>query len=115
MPGSQQANFLVAQFIILAMFSRPMPVDPYNPLPPNQQEDGIRHPSPFVPIRLPVFAIVMSLNDVIVRVLSVGGGSPPRKGTGRNEMNETMEEGGAVEGLPLRPIQNRVKMGRKAD
>jgi etoposide-induced 2.4 mRNA len=93
------------------MYARPTPVDPYNPLPPNQQ-DGIRHPSPFVPIRLPIFAIVLWLNDLIVRILSVGGGSPPRKGTGRNEMTETMEEGG---GIDLRPIRNRVKLGRKAD
>jgi len=102
------------QFIILAMYARPMPVDPYSPLPPNQQQDGIRHPSPLVPIRLPIFTVVIWLNDLIVRVLSVGGGSPSRKGIARNEVTETMEEGGGLNSIPLRPIKNRV-IGRKAD
>jgi etoposide-induced 2.4 mRNA len=97
------------------MYAQPMPVDPYSPLPPNQQEDSIRHPSPYVPIRLPVFAIVMWLNDMIVKVISTGGGGPSRKGTGRNEMTETMEEGGGVGGTPLRPIRNRVNIARRAD
>jgi len=96
-------------FIILAMHARPMPVDPYNPLPPIKQEGGIRHPSPFVPIRLPIFALVMWLNNLIVRILSVGGGSPPRKGAGRNEITETMEEGGGINGVPLRPLRTRAR------
>ena len=61
------------------MYAHPVPLDPYNPLPPSSthtaEEDNIRHPSPFVPIRIPVFALVIWLNDSIVRVLSVGGGS----------------------------------------
>jgi etoposide-induced 2.4 mRNA len=67
----------------MAMHARPVPLDPYNPLPPtssvtfvNRSTEGtIRHPSPFVPIRLPIFAVVIWLNDWIVRVISVGGGN----------------------------------------
>ena len=62
-------NFLILpQYIIMAMHARPAPGDPYNPA------AEARHPSPFVPIRLRVFAPVMWLNDWVVRVVSVGGG-----------------------------------------
>ena len=97
------------------MYAQPVPVDPYSPLPPNQQEDSVRHPSPFVPIRLPIFAIVMWLNDLIVKVISVGGGSPSRKETRRNELTETIEEGGDVGGASLRPMRNRVNIVKRAD
>ena len=91
------------------MYARPVPVDPYSPLPPHQREDPTRHPSPFVPIRLPVFAPVMWLNDFIIKVISVGGGTPSRKEIRRNDLTETIEEGGGVGGASLRPVRNRVK------
>lgn len=97
------------------MYARPVPVDPYSPSLPDQQQDGIQHPSPFVPIRLPVFSLVMWLNDLIVKVISVGGSVPPKKRTGRNEMTESMEEGSSIDGMPLRPVRDRVKIGRKVD
>jgi etoposide-induced 2.4 mRNA len=105
----KETDLFLVQFIILAMHARPMPVDPYSPLPPRKQEGGVRHPSPFVPIRLPIFALVMGLNNLIVRILSVGGGSPPRKGAGRNEITETMEEGGGIDGVPLRTLRTRAR------
>ena len=64
----------------MAMHARPVPIDPYNPVPPTSNASGvdiIQHPSPFVPIRLPIFALVIWLNDCIIRVLNVGG----RRGT----------------------------------
>lgn len=103
------------QFIILAVYARPVPVDPYNPLPPYQQEDSIRHPSPFVPIRLHVFAIVMWSNDLIVKVISVGGGSRSRKETRRNESTDTIEEGGDAGGMSLRPMRNRASTVKRTD
>lgn len=64
----------------MAMHARPAPIDPYNPMPPSKAHPGetevIRHPSPFVPIRLPIFSIVIWSNDSIVKVLNVIGGRP---------------------------------------
>lgn len=61
----------------MAMYSRPVPLDPYNPTSPTggaggASDDVLRYPSPLVPIRIPVFAPVIFLNDWIVRILSVG-------------------------------------------
>lgn len=67
----------------MAMRTRPLPIDPYNPsltsrsANDDQQEDEIvRHPSPFIPIRIPVFALVIWINDAIVRILNALGGRP---------------------------------------
>jgi len=116
--GSGLANVAIfalifPAFIILAMYARPVPVDPYNPLPPNQQEDFIRHPSPFVPIRLPIFAIVMWLNNFIVKIISVSSGSSSRKDARRNQVTEAIEEGGG--GASLHPTRNRVNIVKRAD
>ena len=66
------------QYIIMAMYARPVPLDPYNPSSSirgaNGNDDTIRYPSPLIPIRIPVFAPVIFLNDWIVRILSVGTG-----------------------------------------
>ena len=65
----------------MAMHAKPIPSNPYNPLPISEDSSGhensqaIRYPSPFVPIRMPIFALVLWLNDRIVSLLSVGGGS----------------------------------------
>ena len=61
----------------MAMYARPVPLDPYNPTisstkSPSGDDDMIRYPSPLIPIRIPVFAPVIFLNDWIVRILSVG-------------------------------------------
>ena len=55
------------------MHAKPVPLNPYNPC-PNPETSTIRYPSPFIPIRLPIFAVVLWINDRIVRLLSVGGG-----------------------------------------
>lgn len=64
----------------MAMHAHPVPLDPYSPLTPltptnSSTDEIIRHPSPFVPIRLPIFAIVIWLNDWLVRIISLSGGS----------------------------------------
>lgn len=66
----------------MAMHARPGPYDPYNPIPApssataashsqNQQQTTI-HPSPYVPIRLPIFQPVIFINDWVVKILSLG-------------------------------------------
>ncbi|GAW02356.1 EI24-domain-containing protein [Lentinula edodes] len=82
-------------YIVMAMHARPVPDDPYNPV---SETDVVRHPSPFIPIRLPVFALVMFLNDWIVKILSVGGGSRTRNVHRRGTSgDESVEEGERME------------------
>lgn len=69
------------KYIIMAMHAKPVPADPYNPMSPLPasrpgENEVVRHPSPFVPIRIPIFALVIWLNDGIVRVLNVIAGRP---------------------------------------
>ncbi|KAH9923932.1 etoposide-induced protein 2.4-domain-containing protein [Epithele typhae] len=76
--GSSLANaalfaLLFPSYIIMAMHARPAPRDPYNPA-AAADDGGVRYPSPLFPIRIPVFAPVLFLNDAVVRVLSVGTG-----------------------------------------
>ncbi|PSS22651.1 hypothetical protein PHLCEN_2v3017 [Hermanssonia centrifuga] len=117
----------------MAMHARPIPIDPYNPV--GDQEEHLRHPSPFIPIRIPVFTPVVFLNDLIIRIINLGssvGGSSGRGGTnvanlGRrralSESVESVEEGGAVSLEPLqsrsnrtpRPPTTRVRMNRGVD
>lgn len=122
----------------MAMHAHPVPGDPYNPVPPvpstrSGENDVIRHPSPFVPIRLPIFVLVMWLNDAIVRLLNVGGGvSHSRtRSFARNrtlsDSVEGVEDGTGVElhslardsspsRLPPRSVKGRINIGRrKAD
>lgn len=85
----------------MAMHAQPMP---YNPWVPEQQgptqpgqQGAIVFPSPVVPIRLPIFSIVIFLNDLVVKVLSVGSSSPIRLADQRRGMSdpviESVEEG----------------------
>ncbi|KAG7092401.1 hypothetical protein E1B28_008758 [Marasmius oreades] len=84
-------------FVIMAMHARPVPIDPYSPLPRGQEpQDAIKHPSPFIPIRLPIFALVLFINDWIVKIFSVGGRSRSRTSSKGEvgEASESIEEGG---------------------
>lgn len=68
----------------MAMRARPVPIDPYNPSLTrhvgDDHEEVIRHPSPFIPIRVRVFALVIWINDIIVRMLNALGARPVRHG-----------------------------------
>ncbi|KAF9466335.1 etoposide-induced protein 2.4-domain-containing protein [Collybia nuda] len=114
-------------FIILATHGRPVPLDPYNPL-PQDNSDTPQHPSPFVPIRIPVFGIIMWLNDLIVRILSVGGGPSKRSSTSRNraisdDARENVEDGDTTKlvkanygpNVPVRPTRGRINIGRRKE
>lgn len=114
------------------MHARPVPTDPYSPLssissPNSGDNDTIRHPSPFIPIRLPVFALVVWLNDAIVKLLSVGG-KPKRNLRNRafSDAPESAEEGAgrtapknigpaltAAPSKAMRPARARINIGRK--
>jgi len=125
-------------YIIMAMHAHPVPLDPYNPVAPIPsaragENDVIRHPSPFVPIRLPIFALVMWLNDAFVRLLNTGGGvsnSRTRTFARNRTLSQSME--GVEDGIgmelhslprssspsrkPLRSVKGRINIGRrKAD
>lgn len=106
-------------YIIMAMHARPVPLDPYNPavsLPPGVSSstlEDIQHPHPAIPIRLPIFALVLWLNDWVVRLLSLGGsggasklpGVPSGASRGHHRMFseavDGMEEGDFVELSPV--------------
>ena len=58
----------------MAMHAHPVPSNPYNPLVGHKEtSDSLQYPSPFVPIRFPIFGPVLWLNDHIVQLLSIGG------------------------------------------
>jgi etoposide-induced 2.4 mRNA len=102
----------------MATRSRPLPADPYNPIPSDGSE-VVRHPSPFVPLRLPIFRLVILMNDLIVRALSVGAGgkrviSPSSSSNGVSSKSgkkngrygsadgfDSIEEGGETETIEL--------------
>jgi etoposide-induced 2.4 mRNA len=101
----------------MATRSRPLPADPYNPVPSDGSE-AVRHPSPFVPLRLPIFRPVILINDLIVRVLSVGAGGKQAasssssndvssklgrktRGYGYTDGFDSIEEGGDTEIIEL--------------
>ncbi len=74
------------QYIIMAMHARPVPSNPYNPAPGSSSSStappsSARYPSPFLPIRIPVFAPVLWLNDRVVGLLRLVGSlsTDPRK------------------------------------
>ncbi|KAF8968370.1 etoposide-induced protein 2.4-domain-containing protein [Flammula alnicola] len=130
-------------YIIMAMHARPVPTDPYNPMTPipsqrPEENDIVRHPSPFVPIRLPIFAPVIWLNDGIVKILNVIGGRPivghkaaAGRGRGFSDASESAEDGvntvqmelqslkssSSSSSKQVRPTSGRIKIGsqRKLD
>lgn len=80
------------------MHAQPVPQDPFNPHLSSDKNDTVRYPSPLIPIRLRVFAVVIWLNDLIVRILSVGGGvGGPRHNRVPSNSSERAEEGGGID------------------
>ena len=137
----------------MAMHGIPVPSNPYNPSvtvaphhshhhhsPAFDAPPTIRYPSPFIPIRLPIFAPVLWINDRIVRVLSVGDNkrgafntttiASEKRRRFSDSTVESVEEGTgdaassrahkaqvAPIGLPLRSTNASLRVGgrRKAD
>lgn len=103
----------------MAMHARPVPLDPYNPSASTSAGSEIHHPSPFIPIKLPIFAVVIWLNDWIVRILSLGagpgGGSIERHRRVVSDASENLENGSAVELGPVSsPNTGRTRVRRGA-
>ncbi|KAF8188372.1 hypothetical protein BJ912DRAFT_1022504 [Pholiota molesta] len=106
-----------AALFFALVFLWPVPTDPYNPMPlisqRAQENDTIRHPSPFVPIRLPIFAIVIWLNDAIVRILNVIGGRPIVRHQAAAQMrrfsdaSENAEDGVNSPRMEMQPLKNK--------
>ncbi|KAI6117735.1 etoposide-induced protein 2.4-domain-containing protein [Pisolithus croceorrhizus] len=99
--GSGLANaalfaLLFPAYIIMAMTARPAPQDPYNPL---SSSDTVRYLSPLIPLRLPIFAIVIWLNDFIVHILSITGtaGQVKRHHRALSHSPENAEEGAGMD------------------
>ncbi|KAI6103544.1 hypothetical protein F5141DRAFT_1189857 [Pisolithus sp. B1] len=99
--GSGLANaalfaLLFPAYIIMAMTARPAPQDPYNPL---SSSDTVRYLSPLIPLRLPIFAIVIWLNDFVVHILSSTGtaGQVKRHHRALSHSSENAEEGAGMD------------------
>ncbi|KAI0069884.1 EI24-domain-containing protein [Panus rudis PR-1116 ss-1] len=120
--GSSLANaalfaLVFPAYIIMAMHAKPLPIDPYNP----SGGETLVHPSPYIPIRIPIFAPVTFLNDLIIRIISVGsstaghlagGGHSRHRSTARHSRTlsddvDSVEEGEAVPMSSLREQQRR--------
>jgi len=113
-------------YVILATHGRPVPLNPYNPT-STTDDDLVRHPSPFIPIRLRIFAPVVFLNDLIAKLLDLV--VPPTKShhvsrhRGFSYSSGNVEEGIELNMMkkatpaPVRPARNRVHIGtpRKLD
>ncbi|KAH7912123.1 etoposide-induced protein 2.4-domain-containing protein [Hygrophoropsis aurantiaca] len=128
--GSGLANaalfaLMFPAFIIMAMHAKPIPQDPYNPIPNTASDsvDVVRYPSPYLPIRVPVFAVVIWLNDRIVQVLSVSGsGGTQRHHRTLSDSSEQVEEGARTEmkafgtsprvAVPRRPVGSAQNGGK---
>ncbi|EGO20993.1 hypothetical protein SERLADRAFT_452135 [Serpula lacrymans var. lacrymans S7.9] len=114
--GSGLANaalfaLMFPAFIIMAMHARPVPQDPYNPTSAARDSpDATRYPSPLVPIRIPIFSVVIWLNDLIVRVLSVGGGSGAKAAKGhRSALSDGAEQAEEGAGIELSPVKETIR------
>ncbi|KAH9174199.1 hypothetical protein EDB89DRAFT_1953699 [Lactarius sanguifluus] len=118
--GSTLANaalfaLIFPSYIIMAVHAHPVPSDPYNPSPRAPSPDStsssapIKHPSPYIPIRLRVFASVIFINDCIVSVLSLCTGR--RSGTRSRAFSQDQASGtgekmeGGEGGVELRPLR----------
>lgn len=90
----------------MSIHARPIPIDPYNP----SGEDALRHPSPYMPIRIPIFTVVLWLNDVLIRIIglvgTVGGGGQRAslRDAHRRMLSDGVDSVEEGEGIALDPI-----------
>lgn len=100
----------------MATHARPVPLHPYNPTfsppasGPNIKSETVIFPSPFIPIRMPIFALVIWLNDIIVWLLSVGGTKPVRRPRGLSESSViSVEEGSFDHNMEIKTFSTSLK------
>ena len=75
----------------MAHHARPLPLHPYTPLPPDGPKGTLLLPSPFIPVRVPIFAPAIFLNDWIVR--AIGAGAGVRRPISRNREMDMSTQG----------------------
>ncbi|KAF8515882.1 etoposide-induced protein 2.4-domain-containing protein [Gautieria morchelliformis] len=87
---------LLPYYIIHATNAHPVPKNPYSPVSPIRDTGesarnarSILYPSPFIPVRIPVFGLVIAIDNLVVRLLSVGSPSGSRL---RTNLRESMEK-----------------------
>ncbi|KAG9318863.1 etoposide-induced protein 2.4-domain-containing protein [Chiua virens] len=118
--GSGLANaalfaLLFPAYVIMAMHARPIPQDPYNPQVPSEKNDAVRYPSPLIPIRLPIFAAVIWLNDLIARILYLGGSiGEPRHKRAPSNASEKAEEGAGIQLHRISPGKSKQQQQQQA-
>ncbi|KAH8833530.1 etoposide-induced protein 2.4-domain-containing protein [Flagelloscypha sp. PMI_526] len=110
-------------YIMMAMHSKPVPRDPYNPSGYAGSDNVPIHPSPFIPIRLRIFAPVLWINDRIVQLLSVAAVSrtQPRqhqRSSSSDGPGENIEDGVPItskySAIPsTRSTAQRITIGRR--
>lgn len=107
-------------YIIMATHARPVPLDPYHPVASTRYSDKNTtdtetYPSPFIPIRLPVFAPVLWLNDRIIELLNIvaGGstGAQIRQERMRSPELDRTESG--TQGVEMNALPRRTVAGQR--
>ena len=96
---------------MMAMYARAVPAHPYNPVPPITKANGDTSypiPSPFIPIRLPVFKVVIMLNELVIKLIDFGvrgKRSRPLKRSRKESLGSEME--GLEGGTPVAGMESR--------
>lgn len=96
---------------MMAMHARAVPTYPYNPVPPITKANGDTAypiPSPFIPIRLPVFKVVIMLNELVIKLIDFGvrgKQSRPSERGRKKSLGSEME--GLEGGTPLDGMESR--------
>lgn len=101
--SSSKAHHL--QYIILAMYAHPTPAQPYSPAPPILSrvtgETTYPLPSPVIPVRLPVFQLVIWINNWVIRGIDILTGGR-RKSSISNRKRWDGDDEHTESGLPLK-------------
>src|ERR1700743_851103 len=91
------------------MYANPIPQQPYSPSPPVRDnftgEETYPLSSPFIPVRLPVFKLVIWINSLVIRgidYVTSGGKSEGSRSSRAHGKQGDGEEDHVESGLPLR-------------
>ncbi|KAF8590490.1 hypothetical protein K439DRAFT_1381895 [Ramaria rubella] len=101
--GAEVFALLLPAYIIKASRAHPVPVNPYSPASITrgagqaQHSPEIIYPSPFIPIRIPIFYLVITINNFVVHMMSIGSPSGSRIQTVLKETTERRQLSGDAE------------------